>query len=107
MPIVSPRRMTSEDVSGTPKLSGGGGAQLAGDTPGRECPHEDLGMRPLIGTKKPSGGTVSDDDSRSSCGRGALPGGSFRLMLQVHLHYLLRDLSRFPHGLRLCGSMGP
>ena len=46
---------------------------MAGDTPGRECPREDLGMRPLIGTKKPSGGTVSDDDSRSPYGRGALP----------------------------------
>ena len=46
---------------------------MAGDTPGRECPREDLGMQPLIGTRKPSGGTVSDDDSRSPCGRGALP----------------------------------
>ena len=46
---------------------------MAGDTPGRECPREDLGMRPLIGTKKSSGGTVSDDDSRSPCGRGHCP----------------------------------
>ena len=46
---------------------------MAGDTPGRECPDEDLEMRPLTGTKKPSGGTVSDDDSRSPWRRGALP----------------------------------
>ena len=46
---------------------------IAGDTPGWECPREDLGMRPLIGTTKPLGGTVSDDDNRSPCGRGALP----------------------------------
>ena len=25
---------------------------MAGDTPGRECPHKDLGMRSLIGTKE-------------------------------------------------------
>ena len=56
MLIVAPRRMTKNDVSNTPELSGGGGgAQLvpsqisavlvdgtmAGDTPGRECPRED------------------------------------------------------------------
>ena len=79
---------------------------MAGDTPGRECPREDLGMRPLIGTKKPSGGTVSDDDSRSPCGWGALPLSGvarrlLRLMLQLHLHCLLRDLSRFH-----CGGAG-
>ena len=33
---------------------------MAGDTPGRECPHEDFGMRPQITTEKMSGGTVSD-----------------------------------------------
>ena len=85
MPIVPPRRMMSDDVSGTPELSGGGGEPqlvpsrvsvvlveeaMAGDTPGRECPGEDLEMRPFTGTKKPSGGTVSDDDSRSPCGGG-------------------------------------
>ena len=90
MPIVPPRRLMSDYVSGTPELSGGGGGgtsvgllqssvvlveeTMAGDTPGRECPGEDLEMRPLTGTKKPSGGTVSDDDSRLPCGRG---GGGF------------------------------
>ena len=65
-----------------PNCPGGGGPQsvpskvsvvlveeiMAGDTPGRECPR-DLGMRPLIGAKKPSGGTVSDVAVRE----GALP----------------------------------
>ena len=46
---------------------------MAGDTPGRECPHEDLGMRPQIDTEKLSGGTVSDADTGSLYGRGALP----------------------------------
>ena len=87
VPTVLPRRMTNDDVSDTPKLSGGGGPQsvpstvsavwveetMVGDTPGRECPHEDLGMRPQIGTEKMSGGTVSDADTGSPYGRGALP----------------------------------
>ena len=60
--------MTIDDVSHTMELSGGGGggAQLvpsrvstmwieetmAGDTPGRECPHDDVGMRPQLGTTR-------------------------------------------------------
>ena len=46
---------------------------MVGDTPGWECPHEDLGMRPQIGTEKMLGGTVSDADTGSPYGRGALP----------------------------------
>ena len=131
MSIVPPRRMTNNDVSDTPELSGGGGggAQLvrsrvlvvlvegtiAEDTPGRGCPGEDHEMSPLADTKKPSSEMVSDDDSRSPCGGGGvLPtsvvaggGGSFRLMLQMHQRCLLRDLNRFPRGFRWCGSMGP
>ena len=79
MPIVAPRRMTNNDLSNTPELSGGGGgAQLvpsrilvvlaeetnAGDTSGRECPCEDQEKRPLAGMRIPSSGTVSDDDIR-------------------------------------------
>ena len=70
-----------------PNCPGGGGPQLvpsrvsvvlveetiAGDTPGRECPSEDQEKRLLAGTSMPSSGTVSDDDSRSPCGWGALP----------------------------------
>ena len=94
--------MTNNDVSNTPELSGGGGGgpQLvpsrislvlveetmveetnAGDTSGRECPCDDQEKRPLAGTRKPSSGTVSDDDIRSPCGGGGgcplplLPGG--------------------------------
>ena len=43
MPIIAPRRMTNDEVSSTPELSGGGGGPLqsfggvAGNTPGREC----------------------------------------------------------------------
>ena len=43
------------------------------DTSGRECLCEDQEKRPLAGTRKPSSGTVSDDDIRSPCGGGALP----------------------------------
>ena len=69
MPIVAPQRMTNNDVSNTPELSGGGGGggpQLvpsrilvvmveetnAGDTSGRECPCDDQEKRPLAGTSK-------------------------------------------------------
>ena len=68
MPIVTPRRMTNNDVSNTPKLSGGGGGGLswsppefsvvlveetnAADTSGRECPCDDQEKRPLAGTRK-------------------------------------------------------
>ena len=83
MLIVAPRRMMTNDVSNTPGLSGGG-AQLVpsrisvvlvedtndGDTSGWECLCEDQEMRPVAGTRKPSSGTVSDDDIRSSCGGG-------------------------------------
>ena len=61
MPIVAPRRMTNDDVSNTPELSGGGGgAQLV--------PSRVSVVR--AGMSKPSSGTVSDDDSRSPCGGG-------------------------------------
>ena len=115
MPIVAPRQMMTNVVSDTAKLSGGGG--LSWSPP--ECrwfwghfmtvvPCEDQEKRPL------ASGTVSDDDIRSPCGGGALPpsdplllGGSFRLMLQIHQRCLLRDLGRFPRGIRWCWSMGP
>ena len=74
--------MTTDDVSHTTELSGGGGTSvsvvwveetMAGDTPGRECQHEDLGMRPQIGTEKLSGGTMSGADTGLPYGGGALP----------------------------------
>ena len=63
-PTVSPRWMTIDDISHTLELSGGGGLSWSlpgfrqcgprrpwlGDTPGRECPHDDVGIRPQMGT---------------------------------------------------------
>ena len=111
---------------------GGEGAQLepsrmsvvlveetnAGDTSRRECPCEDQEKRPLAGTNKKPGGTVSEGDIRSPCGGGGgrcplpfLLRGSFwlmlRLMLRMHQRCLLRDLGWFPRGFRWCWSMGP
>ena len=65
---------------------GGGGAQLvssrvstvwieetmAGNTPGRECPHDNFGMRPQPGTKKMSEGLVTDTNIGSRYGGGTL-----------------------------------
>ena len=83
------RRMTNNDVSNTPELSGGGGGTQsvpsrisvvlvdeanAGGTPEWECPCEDQYMRPLAGTTKPSSGTVYDGGIRSPCeGRALFP----------------------------------
>ena len=66
VPTVYPRRMTIDEVSHVMELSGGGGGLswsppgfrqcgprrplLVGDTLGRECPHDDIGIRPRIGT---------------------------------------------------------
>ena len=129
MSIVPPRQITNNNISDTPELSGGGGGPqlvpsrvsvvlveetLAGDTPGRECPGEDHEMSPLADTKKPSSGTVSDDDSRSPCvcvgGGGALPPSVVArglLPVDVTDAPTLRDLNQFPRGFRWCGSMGP
>ena len=61
---VSPQRMITDDVFQTVEQSGGGsllippGASaectermMAGDTPGRECPHDDFGIRQRTGTR--------------------------------------------------------
>ena len=44
---------------------------MAGDTPGRECPYEDFGMRPQIGTENMSDSIVPDTFSGSPYGGGA------------------------------------
>ena len=69
VPIVPPRRMTNDDVSGTPELSGGDLSRSP--LKFRRCGSR----RPWLGTlqEKLSGGTVSDDDTGSPYGRGALP----------------------------------
>ena len=109
--IVPPRRMKNNNVSDTLELSGGttvGPLQSFSGVGRRDhcCGHsrtgEDHEMSPLADTKKPSSETVLDEDSRSPCVGGGggqsplplLPGGSFRLMLQMHQRYLLRDLVR-------------
>ena len=85
VPTVSPRRMTIDDVSHTMELSGGGGAQLfpsrvlivwteetmAGDTPGRECPYDDVGIRPQMGTVRMSDDRVPSTNIESPYGGGA------------------------------------
>ena len=41
---------------------------MAGDTPGWECPHDDFGMRPQMGTKKMSDDRVPDSNIESPYG---------------------------------------
>ena len=105
---------------------GGGGAQLvpsrvstvwteetmAGDTPGRECPHDDFGMRPQMGTKKMSDDRVPDSNIELRIGEGrrpspVLPGALFRWTFQLCMYYLLMDLSWVPGRLQSCGSTRP
>ena len=111
MPIAAPRRMTNNDVSNTPKLSGGGGGPQsvpsrisvvlvdeanAGGTPGRECSCEDQYMRPLAGTTKHMMAALDRRARGGRCSLPMLPGGSFRLMLRIHQRCLLGDLGRSP-----------
>ena len=63
---------------------GGGGAQLvpsrvstvwteetmAGDTPGRECPHDDIGIQPRMGTMRMSEDRVPSTNIESPYGGG-------------------------------------
>ena len=84
VPTVSPRRMTIDDVSHTMEPSGGGASAgpsrvltvwteetMAGDTPGRECPHEDFGMQAQIDTMKRSDDLLPDTNIGSLYGGGA------------------------------------
>ena len=85
--------MTIDDVSHTMELSGGGGGRgaqlvpsristvwteetMAGDAPGRECPHDDFGMRPQMGTMRMSDDRVPVTNIELPYGGGAssLPG---------------------------------
>ena len=129
MPIVAPRRMTNNDVSNTPELSGGGGGGLSWSPPEfRWC----RSRRPMLGTLQD--GSVHVKIKRSGhwlaleirqvglclmtrLGRHAggggrcplllLPGGSFRWMLRMHQRCQLRGLCWFPPGFRWCWSMRP
>ena len=56
----------------------------AGDTSQPECPCNDQERQPLAGMNRPLGGTVSEGDTRSPCGGGALPpSGTARRLLPV------------------------
>ena len=46
---------------------------LAGDTPGRECPHDDMEIRPRIGTMRTSDDRVPPMSSESPYGGGTAP----------------------------------
>ena len=75
---------------------GGGGPQLgfdrvstvwtketmAGDTPGRECPHDDIGIRPRMGTMRLSEDRVPSTNIESPYGGGvsSLPGATGSLL---------------------------
>ena len=56
---------------------------MAGDTPGLECPHDDVGIRPQMGTVRMSDGRVPSTNIESLYGEGhrpspVLPGAFFR-----------------------------
>ena len=104
MPIVTPRRMTNNDVSNTPELSGG--PQLVpsrisvvlveetnvGDTSGRECPCDDQEKRPLAGMSRQVGLCLMTTFGRcvggGHCPLPMWPGDYFRLMLRMHQRFL-------------------
>ena len=88
---VSPQRMRTDDVFQTVEQSGGGslvippGASaecteriIAEDTPGRECPHDDFGLRPRTGTIGMSEDGVPIRNIESPYGGGvrSLPGAT-------------------------------
>ena len=55
---------------------------MAGDTPGRECPHDDVGIRPQMGTVRMSDDRVPSTNIESPYGGGAssLPGATGSLL---------------------------
>ena len=115
MPIVAPRRMTNNDVSNTPELSGGGGGLSWSPPEFRWC----WSRRPILGTFqdgsvhvmiKRSGHWLARESRQvglclmTTFGRRAGGGGGiapFRLMLRMHQRCLLRDFGgvcRWDHG---------
>ena len=117
--------MTIDDVSHTLELSGGGGGAqlvhsgvstvwteetLAGDTPGRECPHDDMEIRPRIGTMRTSEDRVPSMNIESPYGGGvpSLPGDTgSRGSFQLRLHCLPMDPCWVLGRLQSCGSTRP
>ena len=95
MTTVSPRRTIIDDVSqaveqsgGGPQLVPSGGSTvltektLAEDTPGRECPHDVVGLRPHKGTMWMSNDRVPLKNVESPYGGGvsSLPGATGGLL---------------------------
>ena len=91
MSTVSPQRMTTDDVFQTVEQSGGGPLLIpprdstewteeimAEDTSGRECPHDDFGIRPRMGTIEMSEDRVPIRNIESPYGGGvrSLPGAA-------------------------------
>ena len=88
--------MTIDDISHTVELPGGGGGvqlvrsrvlavwteeTMAGDTPGLECPHDDVGIRPQMGTVRMSDDRVpSNIESLYGGGASSLPGATGSLL---------------------------
>ena len=104
---VSPQRMRTDDVFQTVEQSGGGsmvispGASaecteriIAEDTPGRVCPHDDLGLRPRTGTIEMSEG-VPARNIKSPYGGGvqSLPGTAGNCFPVMCLCHQPRDLN--------------
>ena len=92
---VSPQPMTIDDVFQTVEQSGGGPLlvpsgvssvwteeTMAGDISRRECPHEDIGIRPRMGTIWTSADRVPTTNIESPYGRGVsfLPGATGSLL---------------------------
>ena len=91
MPTVSPRRTIIDDVSQAvePQLVPSGGSTVwtektpAEDTPGRECPHDVVGLRPHKGTMWMSNDRVPLENVEAPYGGGvsSLPAAAGDLLL--------------------------
>ena len=92
--------MTLDDVSHTMELSGGGGGgrgsagpsrvstvwteeTMTGDTPGRECPHDDVGLRPQMDTVRMYDDRVPATNIESPYGGGTLLDGSVPVLSRI------------------------
>ena len=85
---------------------------LAGDARGRECPHDDVEIRPRIGTMQMSEDRVPSMNIESPHGRGvsSLPGATGSLLpvkFPARLYCLLMDPRWVLGRLQPCGSTRP
>ena len=81
---------------------------LAGDTSGRECPHDDVGIRPRMGTMRMSEDRVPSTNNESPYGGwvSSLPGatGSLLPVKFPAAPVLLSDGPQFRTGVSPCGT---